>query len=260
MKFFDSHCHLQDKRIIKDIGTTIEKWHSIGGKYLVCCGTNENDWKDVLKISEKYDFVIPCFGIHPWFITKASDKWQTSLELYLNRVKSGIGEIGLDFTLKKSNPLLQEKIFKTQLELAKEKELPVSIHIRKAWDPFIHILKHMGEVPAGGLIHSYSGSADMIPLFEKYGLYISFSGSITNQNNRKVRQALQKVSLNRVLIETDSPDIIPKIPRLANSKINKPENLFFIAKSGAEITGLSINKFTQNTYNNGKRLFNTILT
>ncbi|MFO7749677.1 MAG: TatD family hydrolase [Desulfobacteraceae bacterium] len=257
MEFFDAHCHLQDKRVLADIDAIVHQWHHIGGRWLACCGTCHNDWEAVAALSDRYCHVIPSFGIHPWFAGTATTGWAEKLENRLDSRQSGVGEIGLD--LKADNLDLQTLLFKKQLEMAKEKGLPVSIHVRKAWDPFIHILKRTGKLPAGGLIHSYSGSADMIPLFERHGLFISFSGAITNPGNKKAARAIQAVSLDRILMETDTPDILPRIHGLSNSSVNKPENLFYIARSAAATRGISTERLARLTYGNAEKLFHPVM-
>jgi TatD DNase family protein len=265
MKLIDAHCHLQDDRIITDHNQIMERANAAGVKYMVCCATCEKDWHDVQRLSLNHDSIIPNYGIHPWFISNLSPDFKESLAdllkeemIRLNQHCSpGVGEAGLDFLIKTHDRPLQEKIFTEQLILAKELKLPISIHIRKAWDSFIHIIKKTGKLPAGGLIHSYSGSADMIPLFEKYGFYISFSGSITRPNAKKVIKALEVVSKNRMLIETDSPDILPSMGLPINkSAINKPENLVFIADIASQIKKIPVKEYAMTTYNNGVRLFN----
>lgn len=193
----------------------MDRWNKIQGGTIVCCGTKEDDWQRVINIAGRYDTVLPCIGLHPWFVNTVSDQWASTLEHYLDQCGNigCIGEIGLDFIIKGVNPSHQEKIFKTQMAMARERKIPVSIHVRKGWGSFIGILKQMGPLPEGGVIHSYSGSADMVELFEKYGLYISFSGSVTNPHNKKVRNALTAVSPERLLIETDSPAILPRYPQ-----------------------------------------------
>ncbi|MCK5097203.1 MAG: TatD family hydrolase, partial [Desulfobacteraceae bacterium] len=231
MKLIDAHCHMQDLRMAAKQGQIIKSANAAGVEYMVCCATCEKDWQEIQKLSLKYDSIIPNYGIHPWFVDTLSLDWEKKLVSLLDsettRLKAnftpGIGEAGLDFAIKKCNRSLQEKIFTKQLILAKEMKIPISIHVRKAWDLFIHIIKKTGTLPAKGLIHSYSGSSDMIPLFEKYGFYISFSGSITRPGVKKVIKALKTVSENRMLIETDSPDILPsKLPEKENDNINKP--------------------------------------
>ena len=265
MKLIDAHCHLQSSRLSENIDQTIKNANSAGVEYMVCCATCEQDWLDVQNLSLEHDFVIPCYGIHPWYMDNISFEWENKLADLLRTEKTrlknnflpGIGEAGLDFAIKVPNRPLQEKIFTDQLILAKELELPISIHIRKAWDLFINILKKIGDLPAQGLIHSYSGSADMIPIFEKYGFYISFSDSITRPNARKPIKALEIVSENRMLIETDSPDILPSMPiHQEKNGINKPENLVFIANIASQIKKIPVKEFVVKTYNNGVRLFN----
>jgi len=258
IELFDAHWHLQDKRIISDSDRIINGWQRHGGTFLSCCGTCEEDWQAVADLSDQYPCILPSFGIHPWSAGTAGDNWSATLENFLDSRLSGIGEIGLDL-IKKGDFDLQKTIFKTQISMAKEKKRPVSIHMRKAWDPFIHILKHIGPLPAGGLIHAYSGSADMIPLFETYGFYISFSGPITSKNNKKVRKALQNTSLDRILIETDAPDMMFSLPDTLDQKTNKPENLVYIASAAAETLNLSFEKLARITVSNGKKLFHQVI-
>ncbi|MCK5312298.1 MAG: TatD family hydrolase [Desulfobacteraceae bacterium] len=265
MNLIDAHCHLQDSRIIADQDQIIKHANAAGIEYMVCCATCEKDWYDVRGLSLKHDSIIPVYGIHPWFVDNLSLNWKKNLVGLLEsetvRVKNsftpGIGEAGLDFAIKGFDRSLQEKIFTEQLMLAKELKLPISIHIRKAWDLFIHLIKKIGKLPTKGLIHSYSGSSDMIPLFEKYGFYISFSGSITRPGAKKVIKALKAVSENRMLIETDSPDILPSmLPKKKNTQVNRPENLVFIADIASQIKKIPVKEYTRKTYNNGVRLFN----
>ncbi len=264
MKLIDAHCHLQDPRVVTNHDQIIKNANAAGVECMVCCATSEKDWDDVQKLSLKYNSVIPNYGIHPWFVDNLSSNWEKSLVDILkseaarleNNFTPGIGEAGLDFAIKKYDRALQEKIFTTQLILAKEMGLPISIHIRKAWDLFIHIMKKIGKLDGGGLIHSYSGSADMIPIFEKYGFYISFSGSITRPGTKKVIKALEIVSENRMLIETDSPDILPnKLPGNRAGKVNKPENLIFIANIASQIRKIPVKEYATQIHNNGVRLF-----
>jgi len=265
MKLIDAHCHLQDPRIFTAHGSIVRRAEHAGVKYMVSCSTHEQDWTDTRNLSLIHDSVIPCYGIHPWFAASSSidfkEKLKAFLQAEISRVKKkftpGLGEAGLDFAIKKPDRALQEKIFTDQLALAKEIKLPISIHIRKAWDLFIHIIKKIGPLPGKGLIHSYSGSPDMIPLFEKYGLYISFSGSITYKGAKKVIKSLNAVSCDRILIETDSPDITPNM--VCNGKkniLNRPENLVFIADIASQIRKITVKEIAALTCKNGLRLFN----
>jgi TatD DNase family protein len=136
---------------------------------------------------------------------------------------------------------------------------PVNIHIRKAWDALIHILKRIGKLKASGLIHSYSGSPDMIPVFEKYGLYISFSGAAIHPNSQKGINGLKKISPNRFLLETDSPDIFPILLNKKSGRLNEPANLPDIAQIAAQRLETNVDTFSHQAYKNSLTLFDSIL-
>jgi TatD DNase family protein len=259
MRFVDSHCHLHDNRIISDLSQIVNKAVAAGVDSMVTCATMESNFELTGQISLKFDSIIPCFGIHPWFVKSASENYQQNLENYIVKYNAGIGETGIDFVDKATDRDLQVKIFKTHLILAKELEIPINIHVRKAWDTFIHIIKKVGRLKAGGLIHSYSGSADMIPLFEKFGYFISFSGSVTNPSAKKVVAALRKVSKERVVLETDTPDIYPYLTKARIKSLNGPENLPEISSIAAKRIGMDVEVFSENAYNNSLRLFKKIL-
>ncbi len=259
MKRFDAHCHLQDKRLARQLPRIIQTWNSSGGGFLVSCGTQEADWEDLIAIAGKADTVLPCFGVHPWYVNTLSSGWEETLGHCLGRIPSGVGEIGLDFTTDAPDRQLQEAVFITQLTMAQALRLPVSIHIRKAWDSFIRILKQVGPLAGGGLIHSFSGSGDMVPLFERHNLYISFSGAVTNPHNKKAGKALKAVSPDRLLMETDSPDLLPRLPVPAKDKINTPANLLVIAEASANILKIPTKSLVQQTFDNGTRLFNQLI-
>lgn len=257
--FFDSHCHLHDSRIISDIRCIEKRAGMANVTYMASCATREDNFEATAELSETYHCILPCFGIHPWFVDSRSRHWKKRLETFLSDYPSGVGETGLDFTDKTWNRDTQINVFAHHMALAREFGRPINIHIRKAWDTFIHLLKKMGEFKVPGLIHSYSGSADMIPIFEKYGLYISFSGSVTNPGAKKVVTALKAVSKDRYLLETDSPDIYPCLPDVIPSQLNEPKNLPGIARVASARIGREVEEFSIHAYRNSLTVFNPIL-
>jgi TatD DNase family protein len=263
MKFMDSHCHLHDSRIISDIPWIEDRAKIANVEYMVTCATMETNFELTSQLSKDFDSILPCFGIHPWFVAGISDKWKEHLEHYLLAYPSGIGETGLDFTDKTCDRERQIKVFEHHLILARELERPINIHVRNAWDTFIHIFKKMGKLKVPGLIHSYSGSADMIPIFEKNGLYISFSGSVTHPNAKKVVRALKRVSKERFVLETDTPDIVPYLPEhllgKKASRLNEPKNLPAIAQIASARVDMEFEKFSNQAYDNSMKLFHPIL-
>jgi TatD DNase family protein len=259
MPFIDSHCHLQDARVYRDIPNIVARAERADVRYMVSCATMEENFDRTANLSQDHGAVIPCFGIHPWFLDTLSENWQQTLETFLLAYRSGIGETGLDFMDKRADQDLQLRVFSHHLNLARELERPINIHIRKAWDPFIHLLKKSGPLKTPGLIHSYSGSGDMIPLFEKYNLYISFSGSVTRPHAKKVVKALAQVSKDRFLLETDTPDIYPSLGGTGPRLLNEPKNLPAIAKIASKRVHMGFEEFVNHAYNNSLTLLNSIL-
>jgi len=267
MKYIDSHCHLHDSRILKSIKPMVSRAQRANVRYMVSCATMEENFESTALISEQNPSVLPFFGIHPWFVASVSPNWKQALETCLVTIPSGIGETGIDFTDKTADRDLQLRVFEYHLALAKELNLPINIHVRKAWDTFIHVLKKFGRFKVPGIIHSYSGSADMIPLFEKMGLYISFSGSVTNPNAKKVVAALKKVSQDRFVLETDTPDIYPYLepvdpdsfPSNQVKRLNEPANIPAIARIASKRIDIDYNDFCENAYQNSKTVFSSIM-
>lgn len=257
--FIDSHCHLHDARILSDLPEIEERARAVNVQYMVSCATMEENFELTARLSRHYPSVLPCFGIHPWFVNTVSENWKDLLENYLLAYPSGIGETGIDFTNKTWDRDAQIKVFEHHLMLARELERPVNIHVRKAWDTFIHLLKKMGKLKTPGVIHSYSGSADMIPLFESYGLYISFSGSVTNPGAKKVVGALKTVSNEHFVLETDAPDIYPYIPEPSDDRLNEPKNLPVIAQIASLRVGMEFKAFAHHAFQNSLNVFSPLL-
>ncbi len=224
-----------------------------------CC---EDDWLRVIQIMESYDGIHPAFGLHPWFIAERSEEWVGSLESLLRQYpQASVGEIGIDHAVDHRDDTDQESVFLAQLDLAKRLERPVSIHCRQAWGRLIELLDGFGELPRGMLIHCFGGSAEVAMELVKRGGYISFSGSITRPNNRKAGPAIRSVPEDRILIETDAPDIMPCNADEASCLvaderlINEPANLRYVLATTAELRGISEEHLADLTFRNAERLF-----
>jgi TatD DNase family protein len=252
VRFFDSHCHLQDDRIVADVDAILARARSSGLRNLLCCGSCEPDWEAVKSISRRYPEIVPAFGVHPWYVAARSGDWFDKLEtLLVEFPAAAVGEIGLDHAIDERNDEDQATVFTSQLALARKLGRPVSVHCRKAWAAMLTILQKDG-LPHGGVIHSWSGSPELIPLFEKAGASISFSGSITFDRNRKGRASAAVVSANRLLIETDAPDCASM--GIAKGE-NEPANLPGIAEQIAAIRGTTVTDIAELTYKNALGIF-----
>ena len=249
---FDAHCHLQDKRIAADSAAIIARARAEGVMKMMCCGTCENDW-DAVKTLLAQEGVLASFGLHPWYVSERTDWWLDKLEtLLVDSPGAGVGEIGLDHAMDKFTHGLQEEIFLYQLRLANRLNRTVSIHCRRAFERIITLLEKEGGDGPGGVLHSISGPKELIPVLEKLGLYISFSGSITSEGNRRGVEAIRAVSADRLLIETDSPDMLPA--QIIEGP-NEPANCALVNDKVAALLGEQPEDIAKRTWNNACRLF-----
>jgi TatD DNase family protein len=253
MRLFDSHCHLQDKRILSSAGDIITRARDAGIEYLLCCGTSESDWEAVKSLSEHYDEVVPAFGLHPWYVSDRSDRWLEKLENNLSESPAAaVGEIGLDHGRDFKNHEEQSEVFIAQLKLARKLKRPVSLHCRRAWGSMMEILEKECGTPDGGAVHSYSGPPDLVSRLEALNVSISFSGSITQERNKRGRASLAVVSERFMLVETDSPDIPP---RGVMPGSNEPAFCAAVVKKIAEHRGTTTDKIGEITFRNAARIF-----
>ena len=200
MQFTDSHCHLQDDKT-KNAQQIIKELKNEGFAKVVCVSSNPEDWEKVAKIAtENPDFVIPAFGLHPWYIKKVEKNWLEILEKMLSRFpKAQVGECGLD-RLKAAEWETQKEIFSAQIELAKHFNRPLNIHMLKAENEFESFWKKM---PQKFLFHSFSGSLNFLKKAVDRGGYISVSAKLLNRKN--AQEIIKNIPLERLLTETDAP-------------------------------------------------------
>src|SRR6056297_1992378 len=246
--FIDIHTHLHDPRIIDNAPDIVLRAQAAGVKKIATCATMEENFGITVELSETFSCVVPWLGIHPWFLDTLSPDWAQNLGQWLEKIPAGVGEVGLDFMAKGADRDLQIQVF--------------NIHLRKGWDAIVKTLKQHGPLAAGGVIHSYSGSADLVPVLEKFNLHISFSGSVTRPNNKKVGQALKAVSLDRIVFETDAPDIVPQFILDAHPEeapLNEPANVPEIVRVAAERSGIPFETLAQHAYRNSLDLFESVL-
>ena len=236
----DAHNHLQDSRFDGLREGVIATMRYTGIQRCVVNGTRPTDWSQVAALADKHpDLVIPSFGLHPWYAHQTTEHpdWLDQLTRFLDITPhAGIGECGLDRWIKGYDIELQSGIFIAQLKLAAERNLPLSIHCVRAWGMLIEILESHPLPARGFLLHSYGGSAELIPRLTKLGAYFSFSGSLFHPNNQNRQNIFQQVPADRLLIETDAPDMLPPeqlIKHPLQKQLNHPANLHAIFENAS---------------------------
>ena len=252
MRLFDVHTHLQDDRLSSVINEVMSRAEQSGVARIVSCGVHEGDWEPLTRLAGKYKAIIPTYGLHPWFIKTRTPSWLYILEKLIDKTGASVGEIGLDRMVDTFDEEDQIAVFTAQLRLAKKYRAPVSLHCRKAWALMADILEKEGGLPYYGVIHAYSGSAEMVKVYENLGAFISFAGSVTNPKNKRVAAAVTQVSSDRLLIETDSPDILP---HGAHGPLNEPAFIRFVLASVAEKRGEPQETIAQMTYENSMLIY-----
>jgi len=228
----DSHLHLQDPVFLPDFPDVLKRARDAGVRVMICNATSEKDWNRVRELAEQIPEIVPCFGVHPWYLTHRQSGWQDRLSALLQTVPSAIGEAGLDRWYEDRDEKQQEEVFRDQLELARYHRRPIMVHCLKAWGWLQKVLGEVGELPAGFLLHAYGGPVELIrPLSEK-GAFFSFAGNVLDERKVRMREALRAVPSDRLLLETDSPDLPPpETYRVAGKSIegrryrNEPANL-----------------------------------
>ncbi|MCX5785001.1 MAG: TatD family hydrolase [Elusimicrobia bacterium] len=214
-RFFDAHNHIQNYAGPVEDAAALLKADAAGVELMLCNSTSPLDWQKVMGLAVAYKSIVPCFGLHPWFIREDEPGWLHNLESFLlHHASSCVGEIGLDAAKRveedeeveeaeEPNITLQEGVFAAQLRLAKMLQRPACVHCVKAWGRMMKIIRT--ERPGAFMFHSYGGPAEMVEEFAALGAYFSFSASIMNPRREKLREALRAVPPERLLFETDAP-------------------------------------------------------
>lgn len=254
--FIDSHAHLDDERFDEDREALINSLKENKIDLVFNIGADIKSSKASVNLANKYENIYAVVGVHPHDAKDVSEDYLNELrELSKEEKVVAIGEIGLDFYYDNSPREEQRKIFKEQLDLAKELNLPVVIHTRDANQETFDILKEWakdGEVKA--VLHCYSGSVELALEYIKLGFYISLGGPVTFKKSKVPKEVAKVVPIDKLLIETDCPYLTPEPYR---GKRNEPKYVQYTAETIAELRGITIEELAEATSTNAKKFFMT---
>jgi TatD DNase family protein len=259
MIFVDSHCHVDGTEFDADRDEVLNRAAENGVKMILVIGTGEpqsGNFERAVALAEKHENIFAAVGVHP----HDAKTFDTEVENQLiNLVKSSKkvvawGEIGLDFYYEHSSKNVQEDVFRRQIRIAKELDLPIIIHSREADAETVRILTEecSGKDFRGGVMHCFGGTAAMAESLMKIGFLISFAGNITFKKAENLRDAARVVPLDKLLIETDCPYLAP-VP--FRGKRNEPGFVVETAKFLAEFYGVGLEELANQTTENFKRFF-----
>lgn len=207
LPLIDAHNHLQDERLAPYRGAILRELESprIAIARAVVNGTTEADWPAVAALAREHPWVLPSYGLHPWYLKTRSAKWRERLLAYVEQGGCGIGEIGLDRWIGDPRFEDQKEVFSWQLRLAAERNLPVTIHCLKAWGALWEIVRKEAVPECGFLLHAYGGPPEMVDGFVRRGAYFSFSGYFLHERKGASRETFRQIPAHRLLVETDAP-------------------------------------------------------
>lgn len=262
MKLFDAHCHLDDPRIVHQSSSHLEAARSAGVRRFVLAGYSPERWPQQQQIVSSNTDCFATYGLHPWFVAEeGSDgvaKGLASISAWLDSEESsdvvGVGEFGLDRSSPELLELweLQVEVFRALLGLARERNLPIVLHIVRAHNEALALLKGDGLPKAGGMVHGFSGSLELAQLYVRLGLKISVGGAVTFPNRKKLRRAVASLESVHLLSESDSPD---QAPHAWKEEWNEPSSLSLIVPTMAAIRDEDSTAFAAQLYSNSLALF-----
>lgn len=250
--FIDTHVHLNNPKLYKELDHYIAKAKAENVNVMIVIGYDHETNQKAIEIAEKYPFIYASIGYHPTIAKDILEKDFTLLEKLLKHPKVvAIGECGLDFYWDKHHVNEQISVFNKQIELSKQYQLPIVIHMRDATEKTYLTLKD--NTPDKGIMHCYSGSKEMAIKFIDLGLHISLGGPVTFLNAKTPKEVAEVVPLDNLLIETDAPYLAPHPYR---GKQNDSSYLPLIAQAIADIKGIPIETVALKTTENAVKLFN----
>ncbi|MDH5425541.1 MAG: TatD family hydrolase [Gammaproteobacteria bacterium] len=251
MNITDTHCHIDLAVFDADRDSIIKNCLSLGINRLVVPAIAANSWDNLLNITRQYSCLSHALGLHPVFIRQHKPSDISSLEQYINQHKPiAVGEIGLDFFIENPDREKQKDVFNDQLLLAEQHRLPVILHVRKAHDDVLALLK--SKKITGGSCHAFNGSLDQAKRYIDLGFKLGFGGTMTYPNARKIHELARQLPLESILLETDAPDMSGFSHQGSR---NQPDFIIDALKALADIKSMSLQELAMQTTDNAREVF-----
>ncbi len=247
---FDTHAHYDDSRFDNDRDELLSSLPGKGVSHIINCGCDLKSSRTTLALSEKYDFLYAALGVHAHEAEEATEAdFQEIEKLYERRKVVAVGEIGLDYHYDFSPREIQLEVFERQLILANRLKLPVIVHDRESHEDTMTLLKKHSP---RGVVHCFSGSAEMAREIVKLGMYIGMGGAVTFKNARRPVEVMEYIPLDRLLLETDAPYMTP-VP--FRGQRCDSAHIAYTAEKIAGIKKMDVQKLIDICNENSKELF-----
>ncbi len=250
---FETHAHYDDEAFLEDRDSLLASMPENGIGKIVNVGASIASCKTTIELMDKYPYVYGALGVHPSETAELTEESFSWLRQQCSHKKCvAVGEIGLDYYWPEPDREIQKKWFIKQLNLAKELKLPVVIHSRDAAQDTMDIMKEQHAEEIGGVIHCFSYTKETAAVFLNMGFYIGVGGVLTFKNAKKLKEAVEFIPLDRIVVETDSPYLAPVPYR---GKRNDSLHLPYIINEIASIKELTPAEVEKITWNNAERLY-----
>lgn len=250
---FDTHAHYDDEAFDEDREALLNRMQAGGIGRIVNIGANMRTSEMTVELTKQYDFIYGAVGVHPNDVgeMKEEDLQRLCQWAGLERIVA-IGEIGLDYHYDEPERAIQFQWFEAQMELARQVQLPIVVHSRDAAKDTVDLMKACHAEEIGGVVHCYSYTKELAREFLNMDYYFGVGGVLTFPNAKKLKEAVEYIPLEKIVLETDCPYLAP-VPN--RGKRNSSLNLPYVAEVLAEIKGLPVEEIEAVTFENGKRLY-----
>lgn len=253
MEIFDTHTHLNVENFNETVEEELALAKEMGVTLHNVVGFDRPTIEQAIELADAHPEIYLTLGWHPTEAGSYNDEVESYLRQVLKHPKViALGEIGLDYYWMEDPKEVQNKVFKRQIALAKELDLPFVVHTRDALKDTYEVIKEVGVGPRGGIMHSYSGSLEMAERFMELGMMISFSGVVTFKKSIELQECAQHLPLEKILVETDAPYLAP-VPK--RGRENKTAYTRYVVEKIAELRGMTVEEVAAVTYDNAMRVF-----
>ena len=250
---FETHAHYDDEAFDGDRDSLIWAMHEHGIDTIINVGASLKGVRETVTLMERYPFVYSAIGVHPDEVGDLDEEKIAWMRKLCEKEKTvAVGEIGLDYYWDKESHEIQKKWFVRQMDLAKEMSLPIIVHSRNAAKDTMDLMKAERADYLRGVIHCYSYSLEHAKEYMNMGYYLGIGGVVTFKNAKKLKDVVQEIPLESLVLETDSPYLAP-VPN--RGKRNSSLNLVYVAEEIAGLKGISYEEVVRQTTENAKKLY-----
>ena len=247
----DSHCHLDASAFDRDRAAVVDRAQAAGVRAQVVPAVTAESWPKLREVCRQAPGLYPAYGLHPMFLAAHRPEHLPLLRGWIERERPcAIGECGLDFFVEGLDAEAQQAYFIGQLELAREFDLPVIVHARRAVDAVIAAIRRTGGLR--GVVHSFSGSPEQAAQLHRLGFLLGLGGPLTYDRAQRLQRLVREMPLEQLLLETDAPD---QPDAGIRGQRNEPARLAVIARHVAALRGMELDAVAQATTGNARRLF-----